>query len=65
VHALARINRGQANMQNDTKKKQPYERKPAREGGGQASETPPRRRRGPYGPIRSGRYAHRTPRNEG
>lgn len=52
-------------MQNDTKKKQPYERKPAREGGGQASETPPRRRRGPYGPIRSGRYAHRTPRNEG
>lgn len=51
-------------MQNDTKKKQPYERKPARDGA-QASETPPRRRRGPYGPIRSGRHAQRTSRNEG
>lgn len=25
----------------------------------------PRRRRGPYGPIRNGRYAQRSPRNPG
>jgi len=50
----------------DTKKKQtdqPEEQKgKAWERGNDGA---PRRRRGPYGPIRSGRYAQRTPRNPG
>ncbi|MBX6392084.1 MAG: hypothetical protein IRY96_01315 [Burkholderiales bacterium] len=48
-------------MQNDdTKKKQQERKDKAWERG---NEMAPRRRRGPYGPIRSGRYAQRSPRN--
>lgn len=48
----------------DTKKKQPMEQKDDKETFPRTNESPPRRRRGPYGPIRSGRYAQRTPRND-
>ena len=49
----------------DTKKKQqPVDPKEgSKEGVERVNEGTPRRRRGPYGPIRSGRYAQRTPRN--
>lgn len=48
----------------DTKKKQPVDSKSNKEVlEPRANEGAPRRRRGPYGPIRSGRYAQRTPRN--
>ncbi len=52
-------------MQNeDTKKKQPVDSKGNKEVLEQrGGEGAPRRRRGPYGPIRNGRYAQRTPRN--
>lgn len=64
-----RVSQRETDMQNDeAKKKASQEPQPEMskgKGWERGNDAAPRRRRGPYGPIRNGRYAQRSPRNPG